>query len=176
MKICKKCGVEKNLSNFYPAKSCIGGLRVVCKSCVVMKQMQYYRSKKEVDPEGLRIKQKVQSDKWYAKPENKSRHAEVQKKNRTLLRQEVFSALSLQKVVRCACCGESELKFLAVDHVNNDGYLHRKKSLYHTVKNEGFPRDKYQILCHNCNMAKAFYGVCPHMLITKAVAKITVCV
>ena len=22
---------------------------------------------------------------------------------------------------RCSCCGESEIKFLAIDHINNDG-------------------------------------------------------
>ncbi len=28
---------------------------------------------------------------------------------------------------RCACCGETEPAFLAIDHVNNDGNVHRKK-------------------------------------------------
>src|SRR3990167_2513529 len=27
---------------------------------------------------------------------------------------------------RCACCGELEPKFLAIDHINNDGAVHRK--------------------------------------------------
>jgi Recombination endonuclease VII len=45
---------------------------------------------------------------------------------------------------KCACCGESEIKFLAVDHVN------------------GKAQPERQVLCHNCNLAKGFYGQCPH--------------
>jgi hypothetical protein len=30
------------------------------------------------------------------------------------------------------------------------------------VKAAGYPKDRYQLLCHNCNMAKGFYGLCPH--------------
>lgn len=67
----------------------------------------------------------------------------------------------------CKCCGENVREFLAIDHVNNDGKEHRKivgfnaASLYIWAKKHGFP-STLQILCHNCNNAKAFYGVCPH--------------
>lgn len=66
---------------------------------------------------------------------------------------------------RCACCGETEPAFLTIDHINNDGHLHRKSrnhNYYLQVKREGFPKDKYQLLCMNCNCAKAWFGVCPH--------------
>jgi hypothetical protein len=65
----------------------------------------------------------------------------------------------------CACCGEREIGFLSFDHINNDGAAQRNSiapgyHFYrHLVKNK--PSD-IQILCHNCNMAKQFYGVCPH--------------
>jgi hypothetical protein len=68
---------------------------------------------------------------------------------------------------RCACCKETTPEFLAVDHVNNDGHLHRKvvgydiAAMYRWAKKHNFP-DTLQILCHNCNLAKAFYGRCPH--------------
>lgn len=29
------------------------------------------------------------------------------------------------------------------------------------LKTNGYP-DGFQTLCHNCNMAKGFYGICPH--------------
>lgn len=69
---------------------------------------------------------------------------------------------------KCVCCGISENKFLAMDHVNGNGNQHRlsicghKKMRIHSwlIKNN-FP-DNFQILCHNCNMAKGIYGVCPH--------------
>jgi hypothetical protein len=67
----------------------------------------------------------------------------------------------------CVCCGEKEIKFLAIDHKNNDGCKHRKKiqleghSTTSWILKNNFP-DIFQILCHNCNMAKGFYGECPH--------------
>jgi hypothetical protein len=69
---------------------------------------------------------------------------------------------------KCTCCGETTPEFLAVDHVNNDGAHHRRTvvgydptALYRWAKKHGFP-DSLQILCHNCNVAKAYYGSCPH--------------
>lgn len=67
----------------------------------------------------------------------------------------------------CACCGEDQIAFLAIDHVNNDGGERRKNgegSSYQLLKfvlKNNFPKD-LQILCHNCNMAKNYYGECPH--------------
>lgn len=65
---------------------------------------------------------------------------------------------------KCVCCGETEPKFLALDHKNNDGVHHRKIAKGHMCKwaeDNGYP-DLLQLLCHNCNLAKAFYGRCPH--------------
>jgi len=66
---------------------------------------------------------------------------------------------------KCACCGETHPAFLTLDHVQNDGAkdrrLHRHL-LMRRIINEGFPRDKYQVLCWNCNAAKHFAGACPH--------------
>lgn len=64
----------------------------------------------------------------------------------------------------CACCGEREPKFLAIDHVRGLEGQPRPKGqmIYFLVRKEGYPRDKYQLLCHNCNFAKGVYGACPH--------------
>ena len=65
---------------------------------------------------------------------------------------------------KCACCGETEPKFLALDHIAGDGKQHRKvrgSEFYRQVRNERFPVS-LQLLCHNCNLAKGFYGICPH--------------
>ena len=65
----------------------------------------------------------------------------------------------------CACCGEDTIEFLAIDHINNDGYKYRKaiksSSLIRWIIANNYP-EGLQVLCHNCNMAKAFYGQCPH--------------
>lgn len=67
---------------------------------------------------------------------------------------------------RCACCGEPELKFLAIDHIDGGGRAHRAKyrspwSYFKWFRDNGFPAG-FQVLCHNCNCAKGFYGSCPH--------------
>lgn len=65
---------------------------------------------------------------------------------------------------KCACCGETTYQFLAMDHINGGGNAHRRKvgvNLYIWLRREGFPKG-FQVLCHNCNLAKGFYGICPH--------------
>lgn len=68
----------------------------------------------------------------------------------------------------CNCCGEREQLFLQLDHVHNDGHLDRKKNktsakLWAKLKRQGWPKDRYQLLCANCNHGKAINGgVCPH--------------
>jgi hypothetical protein len=67
----------------------------------------------------------------------------------------------------CACCGETEIKFLAIDHLNGGGVAHRRKlggggqAIYRWIRNNSYP-EGFQVLCHNCNTAKGLYGICPH--------------
>lgn len=69
----------------------------------------------------------------------------------------------------CACCGEVMRAALTIDHVNGGGGEHRRKlgggnrrELLEII-NADFPAD-YQILCYNCNFARAKNGgVCPHV-------------
>ena len=68
----------------------------------------------------------------------------------------------------CACCGESEPRFLSIDHVNNDGNARRREGeltgaeLYRWLRDNGWPKDDYQLLCMNCNFSKGHFGECPH--------------
>lgn len=72
---------------------------------------------------------------------------------------------------RCECCGISEPAFLSLEHKNKDGAAHRRSKwgnnrgnsheLLRDIKKQGWPKDIYGILCHNCNRA-SFYGICPH--------------
>jgi hypothetical protein len=70
---------------------------------------------------------------------------------------------------KCVCCGESEPCFLAIDHIDNNGAYMRKnklhpkngRELYYWIIKNNYP-DIFQILCHNCNSAKAYYRICPH--------------
>lgn len=69
----------------------------------------------------------------------------------------------------CACCGETEPDFLTIDHVNNDGAAHRRAlgtnsghQVYRWLRDRGFPKEGFQLLCWNCNASKAHRGSCPH--------------
>ncbi len=67
---------------------------------------------------------------------------------------------------RCACCGESLVQFLSLDHMNGRGMaefkrLHGSNGVYRFLVRTGFPGG-YQILCMNCNFAKGKFGSRPH--------------
>jgi hypothetical protein len=66
----------------------------------------------------------------------------------------------------CACCGETELAFLSIDHKRNDGNAHRRAlgsatATYRDIVKRKFPPE-FQVLCYNCNHAKHLVGYCPH--------------
>jgi len=66
---------------------------------------------------------------------------------------------------RCNCCGETQPKFLQMDHINNDGNQHRKVYkgyIYRWIVEHNYP-DTFQVLCANCNWGKHMNnGICPH--------------
>lgn len=68
----------------------------------------------------------------------------------------------------CRCCGEARFEFLAFDHRDGGGADHRRQvgfgsTFLKWLRDSNFP-PSIQVLCHNCNLAKAFYGSCPHAL------------
>jgi hypothetical protein len=83
-------------------------------------------------------------------------------------RLEVLAHYSKTEYPSCCCCGETEPKFLAIDHIFGGGRYHRdhlsKKagiSMVNWLYKSGYP-EGFQTLCHNCNSAKGYYGKCPH--------------
>lgn len=63
----------------------------------------------------------------------------------------------------CVCCGERDLMFLQIDHVFNDGHKDRK-NMKHNLKINDYLKiwnetpERLQLLCANCNQAKAKNG------------------
>lgn len=58
----------------------------------------------------------------------------------------------------CRGCGERDLDVLLMDHVQNDGHLHRRQvkasALYRWLRDNNYP-EGFQVLCRNCNIVKA---------------------
>ena len=63
---------------------------------------------------------------------------------------------------KCTNCNESDPLVLNVDHILNDGKTHKGttgrrvtgNSLYTYLIKENFPKDRFQLLCANCNQRK----------------------
>ena len=148
---CGKCGEVKPPTEFYADKSKARGHHSVCKTCTKADRKARYAA----DP----AKYAVRNRDYHAA------HREQALEYNRELRRAVLRAYG----GRCACCGEDTPEFLGVDHVNNDGEAHRAelkgygRAIYRWLKREGYPQDgRFQLLCHNCNVAKGCYGGCPH--------------
>ena len=62
---------------------------------------------------------------------------------------------------KCQHCGESDPIVLLLDHINDDAKLDKKRHghhggwmMYRRLRKLGWPKDRYQLLCHNCNYRK----------------------
>jgi len=77
----------------------------------------------------------------------------------------------------CKCCGETEIRFLHLDHIDGDGAKQRHEwektkstiyggtQLYYWLKKNNYPPElKLQVLCANCNLGKRTNRYCPHEL------------
>lgn len=99
---------------------------------------------------------------------NKNR--EVRVKQQKALRVRVKTEVVNGYGGACTCCGEDNLVFLTLDHINGDGAERRRQgepkggdALYRWAIKNKFP-DDLQVLCYNCNCAKRDGEVCPHQL------------
>jgi hypothetical protein len=66
---------------------------------------------------------------------------------------------------KCVCCSEDKLKFLTIDHINQNGAEHRKTldiNIYNWLKQNNYPKDNFRVLCWNCNFSFGHFGYCPH--------------
>ena len=144
MKLCAHCQRRKPVSAFCKHRYTFDGLNYYCRSCSAL-MAKDWRSRHQLHVINCR--------KAYARR----------------LRRIVFDHYGWV----CVCCGEIEPVFLVLDHKNNDGAEHRKSIDSHNPRSvsgsrmcswiirHNFP-DSFQVLCYNCNMAKAIYGHCPH--------------
>lgn len=92
--------------------------------------------------------------------ENKGSQYPREKKYRDKLRCDMVEAYGS----KCVRCGESDSVVLVLDHIDDDGFADRIVNnhkggyrMYAGLKRQGWPKDKHQLLCHNCNYRKEYY-------------------
>jgi hypothetical protein len=150
MKACSRCNVEKPLEDFYPDKSKKDGRHGTCKECQKADRKARYEADPETHKARMKAWQKANGDKIAAR--------------RRRMREEVIEAYG----GRCACCGLTGYEFLTIDHTNGDGAEHRKvigegaTDILNYLRANGYPKDRFRLLCWNCNCARGIYGYCPH--------------
>src|SRR3954454_8102912 len=73
----------------------------------------------------------------------------TQSKYRTSLREAILELYGN----KCICCGQTNKKYLELDHINNDGNLHRRNgssAYYRDILTKG-SKHPIQLLCANCH-------------------------
>jgi hypothetical protein len=124
------------------------------------------RRKRYADDADHREKQLKHSRDWHAA--HPGHNAAYCRRQRLELLNEVIAAYG----GACICCGETEPNFLTIDHIFNDGAKHQRSlglkgkagiHMYRALKKAGFPRDRYRLMCFNCNCGRQRNGgTCPH--------------
>ena len=190
MKRCSNCGQNKELIDFHLDKSRRDGHAYICKICLnrmktpnpiprvppgicsMCKVNKAVSRRNKICPECHRNYEKIRYHKnpefyralknaWYTKHRKEMQRSERERRWKTKL------ACIQAYGGRCKCCGEANPIFLSLDHINNDGKQDRKlygcgTPFYQRLRIMGFPKGRLQVLCYNCNMAKAFFKTCPH--------------
>lgn len=139
------------------AKSVNDHKRYISKAESIRAQVRgYYQSNRTA----IRARRLQLSDKHKAKNNQRERD------RRLMLRMQMIAAYG----GKCVCCGESEVAFLELDHINGGGRAHRRelgssssKTMYLWLQKRGWPREGFQLLCANCNQGRQRNGgTCPH--------------
>lgn len=154
-RLCPRCKTEKSVSDFYERRNWrwpSERYQSYCKACVRERTHEFYVANR--DRLTLRERQR--------KASLGPVFLEKRREQRAKVRREVIEAYG----GKCACCGESEAAFLAIDHIDGGGKAHLASiggasSLIYWLRKNGYP-EGFQVLCHNCNMAKGIYKICPH--------------
>ena len=150
-----------------------------CHDCGLINRKEYGRGYKQRPK--VKVKIKERKKKYYQRPEIKEKQIRKSKeryeKNKEVIKEKMRKrGKENYRILKkeffdiygnvCECCGESNLLFLSLDHLNNDGNKERKiyqtRDIYKKAVKEK-NKTKYQTLCFNCNQGKYINGgICPH--------------
>jgi len=194
---CSTCHEIKPLSDFAKSKGCKYGISYRCKPC----QNDYNHEWKKT----LRGKQSIKryleknrerisesrKKKYHSDPEYRKKILERRKRNYKQYDAKKYKAHRLQIIktvyfhysngtMACVCCGEKQLEFLTLDHINRNGSEERRRVkkqgnvFLEYLSKQGFP-EGYQVLCYNCNCGRERNdGLCPHQQKRDEEARLTI--
>jgi hypothetical protein len=128
-----------------------------------VKQYQKEYRLKNKEKEAQRVKKWIlnnpekhtQYNKEYNLKHREKHHVQMSK----IVKTRKQTVLSLCGGAICRHCGATNINFLCLDHINNDGTLDRKKhgaghNMYRAIINGKIDTKKMQVLCYNCNQKK----------------------
>jgi hypothetical protein len=154
LKFCSNCQQEKVVSEFHQRKLSKDGLMTWCKTCTKKANRESYVRNREVRLRTERLR-------WPTRSKERRKQHEERK-------QRIMQAYGDGV---CACCKEGILRFLTLDHINNDGIKHREmvgSKFYKWLEDNNYPSNLgLRVLCYNCNCgrSKSDGYRCPHELI-----------
>lgn len=161
MKLCSKCKVKKSLELFFRDKNRKDDLACQCKLCMYEYRKEWViKNRNRINQYAREIRKKNRDmiNKW---------RRDWERKRHRKLKELVLSHYS-KGIPSCNCCGEKNIIFLTIDHINNDGAERRRMGekhghkLYAKLIKHDFPKE-FQVLCMNCNWGKYQNGgICPH--------------
>ena len=153
VKVCGKCGLEKDFSHYRKAKNGKYGLYSICKDCVRERDKMYRDSHKEHEKERHRVY--YESHKEYEK-EYRDRYNKEHRQYR-INQKKIYNKNVREKALdlyghKCELCGSVD--HLEFHHLNFDGEEERKvysgKNLYKSLS-DGNKRNDLQLLCRSCH-------------------------
>jgi hypothetical protein len=158
LKRCNHCKQLRPIVEFGVLRSSPDGRAPRCKPCQSsVGRKHYYKTWRLNRPK----RNRQQTERYAKAPDVHAKYARDRRRWLRLKTLEIYGG-------KCSCCGEREETFLSIDHVNGDGNKHRREvgnnsiSVLQAIRREGYPPDKYQVLCFNCNRSKFVLGVCAH--------------
>lgn len=163
VKKCLKC--QKEILVHFNSKYCQDCVKIAKKEATFRHYHKYPEKSKEASKKWLKAHPNYSKEKYKKYLKEKLNYRErINNYARNHFKKNRLKVLN-HYGAKCACCGETQMEFLAVDHKNNDGNKHRKEigyvNIYAWIIRNKYPTT-FQILCHNCNLARSFYGECPH--------------
>lgn len=165
-KKCGKCKVVHPISMFRKSNQRGDGYQYNCKTCLAILGKKWASKNKDYLNAYRRKWVEKNKERLFARRKelyfkNHKHMLDKMRERYRGLKEQIFEAYGHA----CACCGETRKEFLCVDHINGGGSKDRKgnpQGVYVRIRQQGFPKDKYRLMCHNCNMSLGFYGYCPH--------------